>query len=292
MRITENILTEKYLYNQKRIQEKILKTQTQLTTNNKLQKLTDSLGDSLDAIRLDSQIRRTEAYQKNISNAKDFVDASIRSLENVGNEIQKIISQVVNVDNPINDKNIVTVGLSIKSSFEAVVNFLNEKHNGMYLFGGTDFTNKPWSIDADGKAVSNSTNVTGEIKVQLTDNIKETMNVTGDKIQNTDVLNTINEIIDAFNAGTLPDRALTDRLVNAYKEVLSVQALAGEKYNRLDDIGSMMNNHLDNRKTMLADKMEIDPAQLSVELQYQDYLLQMSYKLASQILPKSILDYV
>lgn len=292
MRITENILTEKYLYNQSQIKEKLLKAQVQLATNNKLQKLTDNLSDSLEVIRLDSQVRRSELYNKNISNSKDFINATNRALDNVTTEAQKIISNIVNVSNPINDKNISTVSQSIKSSLEAIVNSLNEKHNGMFLFGGTDYTDKPWAIDNDGKAQTTTTDFTGEIKVQLTDNVKETMNIPGSRIANTDLLQTINDIIDSFDAGVVPDKDMLDRLMKSYDEIISVQALAGEKYRRIDDINEMMKNNLDNRKIMLASKIEVDPAELAVELQYQDYLLQLSYKMASSILPKSIIDYL
>lgn len=292
MRITENILTEKYLYNQSQIKEKLLKSQVQLATNNKLQKLTDNLSDSLEVIRLDSQVRRSELYHKNIGNSKDFIDAANRALDNVTIEAQRIISNIVNVSNPINDKNISTVGQSIKSSLEAIVNSLNEKHNGMYLFGGTDYTDKPWAIDSDGKVQTTTTDFTGEMRVQLTDNVKETINIPGSRIQSTDLLQTINDIIDSFDAGVVPDKAMLDRLMTSYDEIISVQALAGEKYRRIDDINEMMKNNLDNRKIMLASKIEVDPAELAVELQYQDYLLQLSYKMASSILPKSIIDYL
>jgi len=292
MRITENILTEKYLYNQSIIKEKLLKTQIQLSTNNKLQKLTDNLSDSLEVIRLDTQVRRSELYLKNIDNSLDFIEASTRALDNVTVEVQRIISNIVNVSNPINDKNITTVGLSIKSSLEAIVNSLNEKHNGMYLFGGTDFTDSPWSVDINGKAQTTTVDFSGEMKVQLTDNVKETINIPGNKIQDTNLLQTINDIIDSFDAGNVPDQALLDRLMNSYNEIISVQSLAGEKFRRMDDISVMMKNNLDNRTVMLAKKVEVDPAELAVELQYQDYLLQLSYKMASAILPKSILDYL
>lgn len=292
MRITENILSEKYLYNQNRINEKKLKIQTQITNNSKLEKLTDNLGDSLDAIKLDSQIRKIEAFQNNILKAQDYLSATISSIENVASETQKVISQVINSDNPLNEINFATITQTIKGSIQAIVQSLNEKRNDMYIFGGTDFSDSPWEIDATGRAVRNATTVTGEIKVQLTQNIKETMNVTGDKIESTDLIDTLNDILDSFEANTVPDAALKERLTNAYKSVVNLQSLNGEKFNRLDDINTLLEKQLTDTQDLLAEKQEVDQAELAVELQYQDYLLQLSYKMAATILPKSILDYL
>ncbi|MEW6194110.1 MAG: hypothetical protein AB1521_03020 [Bacteroidota bacterium] len=292
MRITENILSEKYLYNQNRINEKKLKIQTQLTNNSKLDKLSDNLSDSLDAINLDSQIRRIETFQKNIVNAKDYLNATISSLENVADETQSIINQVINSDNPLNAVNFDTITQSVKGSLQAIVQSLNEKRNGMYIFGGTDFSDSPWEIDANGRAIRTSTTVTGEIKVQLTQNIKDTMNVTGDKIEDTDLIDTINDILDSLEAGTVPDDTLKGRLTDAYNSVVNLQSLNGDKYNRLEDIDILLDKQLTDTQDLLSKKQDVDQAELAVELQYQDYLLQLSYKLASTILPKSILDYL
>ncbi|MEG8945567.1 hypothetical protein [Rosettibacter firmus] len=291
MRISDNILTQKYLYNQNKINERKVKVQNQLITNSKIDKLSDDLFNSLEIIKIDSQIRKIETYQKNIDYAKEFVNTTINALENIGNETQKIITQVVNIDNPINS-NFKTVAQSVRASLEAIVQNLNTKYNDMYIFGGTNYSNEPWLIDSNGKVINNSTDLTGEVKVQIANGIKDTINVTGDKILNSDLLDTINDIIDSLDAGIAPDKTLKDRLNAAYKEILSIQSLTGEKYNRLEDINTILTKQLQDSQGFLSKRKEIDPAQLAIDLQYQDYLLQLSYKLASSILPKSILDYL
>ncbi|MBS3945818.1 MAG: hypothetical protein KGZ42_09995, partial [Melioribacter sp.] len=96
MRITENLLSERYLYNQNRINEKKLKIQSQITNNTKLEKLSDNVGDSLEAIKLDSTIRKIETFQKNITYAKDYLSIATDSIENIADETQKIIGQIMN----------------------------------------------------------------------------------------------------------------------------------------------------------------------------------------------------
>lgn len=292
MRITDNMLTDKYLYNQSRINERKIKIQTQITNNSKLDKLSDNLSDSLQAIKLNSQIVKKENYQKNIGNAKSFVNTTNYALENVAAQTQKIISQVTSLDNALSADNFASINESVKNYLQEIVQNLNEKQNDMYVFGGTNFTTKPWDIDASGKAVTNSADMGGEIKVQLSANIKDTINVTGTKIENTDLLDTVNDIIDALSTNTVPDQTLKDRLTSAFNEIIALQSSNGEKLNKLEDINSLLENQLVDAKESLSKVEGVDQAELVVDLEYQDYLLQLSYKLASSILPKSILDYL
>lgn len=292
MRITENLLSDRYLYNQNRINEKKLKMQSQLINNTKLETLSDNVGDSLEAIKLASQIRKIETYQKNIVSAKDYLNTAVNSLEIVTGETQKVLGQVLVADNEMNTANISTIAKSIKVSLSAIVDSLNEKRNDMYVFGGTDYSDAPWKIDENGRAVRNSTNVNGEIKVQLTQSIKDTMNVTGNKIEETDLIDTLNDLLDLFEAGNKPDKAIKDRLNNAYNSLVNLQSLNGDKLNRLDDISALLEKQLMDSRELISKKQDIDPTKLIVDVQYQDYLLQMSYKLAATILPKSLLDYL
>lgn len=292
MRITENLLSERYLFNQNRINEKKLKMQSQLINNTKLETLSDNVGDSLEAIKLASQIRKIETYQKNIVTARDYLNTAVNSLEIVAGETQKVIGQMMTAENEMNAANIPTIAKSIKASLSAIVDSLNEKRNDMYVFGGTDYSDAPWKIDENGRAVRNSTNLTGEIKVQLTQSIQDTMNVTGDKIESTDLIDTLNDLLDMLEAGNQPDKAIRDRLTNSYNELINLQSLNGDKLNRLDDIGTLLEKQLNDSRELISKKQDIDPAKLIVDVQYQDYLLQMSYKLAATILPKSLLDYL
>lgn len=291
MRVTDNLITEQYINIHNKISERKLKIQTQLANNSRLDKLTDDLSDSLDSIKLNSQIRKYEVFKKNIDSSKDFLNMSVNALDNISTEIQKIMQVAVQAEDPLNVNNFATFYESVKSSLQGIIQNLNTEHSDMYLFGGTNYSAKPFDIAAD-RAVVNSTDLTGEIKVQINQNVKDTINITGDKIVNSDLLDTVNDILDSLQSGVAPGKALRDRLTNAYNEILSIQSSAGEKINRLDDISITIDKQMMNAQELLGKKQEIDVPALVIELQNQDYLLQLSYKLSASILPKSLLDYL
>jgi flagellar hook-associated protein 3 FlgL len=292
MRITEGMLANKYLFAEKKITEKKTKISTQIASNSKFENVSDDVTGSLNAIRVNTQMSRTSAYIKNVQNASDFVKSSLTSLDRATTEMQNIVTLVSNSENALNEPNYSTMVQSIKDSLSAIVQSVNEKHNGMSLFGGTNFSDDFASIDVNGKAVVSATDHSGEIKVQISANTKETMNIPGSKITATGIFDAINNIIDSLAGGTAPTQAQQDALTLANNKLINVQTLAGEKLNRLDNVNEILATRNTNNETLLANIQGVDTAKLSTELNEQDYLLQITYKLLANAFPQSLFDYL
>jgi flagellar hook-associated protein 3 FlgL len=292
MRITEGMLSDRYLKNYNKIAEQKQKLQTQLATNSKINTLSDDLIGALQSIKVEAQIKKTDTYIKNVQTANEFMTSSLDSLDNMTTEIQKIMKIVTSASNPLNVVNYPSMLQSIKDSLNAIVQDTNAKHNDMYLFGGTNYTTMPVTIDINGKAVITTEDVSGEVKVQLSQNVTDAINIPGNKIFGTGIFSAINNIIDSFEAGNAPDAALKTGLNDAYNQLLNVQTIGGEKLNRFEDISALLSNQQTNLTRTLANIQGIDVAKLAVDLQQQDYLLQISSKLFANIFPKSIYDYL
>ena len=292
MRITEGMLTDQYVNNYNRIAEQKQKLQTQLSTNSKINTLSDDLIGALQSIKVEAQIKKTDTYLKNAQTAKEFMTASLDSLDNMNTEIQKIMKTLISASDPLNAANFPSMLESVKGSLNAIVQDMNVKQNGMYLFGGTNYTTEPATIDADGKAVVTVEDISGEVKVQLSQSVNDEINIPGNKIVDTGIFSAINNIIDCFEAGNAPDAALKSALDDSYNQLLNVQTIGGEKSNRFDDISALLNNQQTNLTGTLSDIQGVDIAKLTVDLQQQDYLLQISAKLFATTFPKSLYDYI
>lgn len=292
IRVTEGMTTDTYLYNNNKIAAQKLKIQTELATNSKIATLSDDLPGALESIKIEMQIKRTENYLKNADDSKDFINSSLTSLTSITDQLQKVMPLVTSTDDPLNKQNYPTIVQSIKDSLQQMVSAVNTKHNDMYLFGGTNYSAPPVSIDASGKAVLTANDLSGEVKVQISSNMSNTMNIPGNKIFDTKVFESLNSIIDSLTAGTTPTQTQQSDLNDAYNKLLGIESLAGENLNRISDSSDVLNTRLTNYKELLVKKQEINPQELVVDLQNQDYLLQMSYKLLSQQMQKSILQYI
>ena len=62
--------------------------------------------------------------------------------------------------------------------------------------------------------------------------------------------------------------------------------------NQLNATSNVLNSQKLTLQGLLSQEQDVDIAQATVDLQAQDYSLQMSYKIASMILPKSLLDFL
>lgn len=293
MRVTEGLMTDKFLYNQQKILNRKAKVQTQIATNTKIDTLSDDLLGSLQSIKVQSHIKKTENYLQNADTVKEFMTASLQSFDSMNTEIQKIMVTADDALNPLNVQNYGTMAQSVKDSLSAIVQGLNTKHNDMYLFGGTNYQEKPVEIDpATGKAIVSTGDFSGEIKTQVSRNASQVMNIPGSKILATGLFETLNSIIDSFTSGTAPTQTEKDNLNNAFKDLLNLQSLGGQTVNRMDDVNSMLSNQKTSLEETYSKIQDVDLPELSVDLQNQEYLLQVSYKLLSQSFPKSLFDYL
>ncbi|PKL82177.1 MAG: hypothetical protein CVV24_11505 [Ignavibacteriae bacterium HGW-Ignavibacteriae-3] len=291
MRVTENSITGNYLYNQQQILKSRTKIQMQLATNSKIQTLSDDVTASLESMKINSQIKKTDVYLDNAKKVQQFMDASLGSLDSITSQIQKIMTLAVDAENPLNANNLGLMSDSIKGSLTSIIQNVNAKHNDMPLFGGTNFRDVPVTQDADGKAVLSAEDFSGEMKTQVSQNIKQAMNIPGSKILGSGLFESINSIIDSLDAGNVPTSAQKADLEAAYKNLLNIQSLGGQTINRMDDLSQMLTTQQTNLQYMLADKQNIDPAELTIELQYKDYLLQLTNKLLAMNYPRTLFDY-
>ena len=292
MRVTEGSITSTYLYNQQQVLKRKTQIQTELATNSKIQTLSDDVTGSLESIKINSQLQKTDTYVQNGVNAKQFMNSSLQSIDNMTVEIQKILTTSINAENPLNVQNYGTMAQSIKDSLSAIVQNMTAKQNDMPLFGGTNFKDAPVTIDVNGKAVVSAADFSGEMKAQISQDVKQTFNIPGSKILGTGLFESINNIIDSLNAGNFPTKAQQADLENALHTILNIQSLGGQSINRMEDINQMLTNQKSNLQEMLSNKQGIDVAALSVELQNKDYLLQITNKLLANNYPKSLFDYL
>jgi flagellar hook-associated protein 3 FlgL len=110
--------------------------------------------------------------------------------------------------------------------------------------------------------------------------------------QEVDIFNTLMAVKESLAAGQVPSEQLTNRIKDFNIHILDKTAEAGNIINQLLDAEELLSNREILTEGFISDEMEVDVAKAMIDLQMQDYLLQVSYELAAMILPKSILDYL
>ncbi|WP_337872133.1 flagellar hook-associated protein FlgL [Ignavibacterium sp.] len=110
--------------------------------------------------------------------------------------------------------------------------------------------------------------------------------------QDLDIFNQLKLIINNLRNG-IPPTDQQRAAVNAFNSrVVSKLSEIGNVVNQFTAIESMLNQQNLDLTESNAQINSVDAAKAIIELQGQDYLLQLSQKLAATILPKSLLDYL
>lgn len=110
--------------------------------------------------------------------------------------------------------------------------------------------------------------------------------------QKTDIFNTIKNISRNLRNGVLPTDEQTAEVDKFYIRILERLSEIGNIINQFNSFENLLNQQTFNLQQTNQDIGEVDLAKSIMELQNQDYLLQITQKIAASILPKSIMDYL
>ena len=137
-----------------------------------------------------------------------------------------------------------------------------------------------------------SNNINFNFDASLLDEKNQVSSLSLSANQKNDIFNTLIDIRNSIKAGKQPTQEQMDQVTNFNNHLLDKIAENGNVTNQLNDMSSLIDNQKLEVQKLVSNIQDVDVAQASIDLQNQDYLLQLSYKLSSMILPKSILDYL
>ncbi len=297
MRISDSMMQNNFLRSLNSSKEKMEKLQTQIASNSKITKPSDSPSGASKIMRFNANITQTKDFVGNIDNSLAFVQESMTSLEYILDESTKILVNLAEIQNPSNDGNLNAFANQIDSSLNILLESANVEFNGQYLFAGTDDSKVPYGFSDDGLTVELKANdVSGNRRVKISKNLTQNINVSGSKlfgdINGTDIFNKLIEIRDNLKNGIRPTDADVETIENFSASVRDNLSEVGNIFNRLESSKEILQNQVLTLEGLISKESEVDIAAASIELQNYDYSLQLSYKMSSMFLTRSLLDYI
>jgi flagellar hook-associated protein 3 FlgL len=297
MRISDSMLQSNFLSNLNNSKEKMQKLQTQVASNNKINNPSDSPSGAAKIMRFNANISQTKDFIKNVDNSTAFLQESIRGLEYILDETTKVLVNLTEVENPRNDSNLNSFADQIDASLNIILESANTEFNGQFVFGGTDDSQSPYGYSDDNSAIELKVDdVSGERKVKISKNITQKLNVTGSdlfgNLDGTDIFNKLIEIRDNLRNGIKPTDEDVQTIEDFSTSVRNHLSEAGNVSNKLDASSEILSNQVLTLEDLVSKEREVDLASAMIDLQNYDYSLQLSYKMSSMFLAKSILDYI
>ncbi len=152
------------------------------------------------------------------------------------------------------------------------------------------------SIDGKAPAMTNITVPGNKIEFLLDSSQilekNQAASVTNTANQKTSIFNTLIAIRDNLKNGIAPTADQEAAVQSFYNNLLNKESKMGNVQNQMESVQTLLQGKSSNYKDLISSDMDVDVAKLLIDLQNQQYVLETSYKMASMILPKSLMDYL
>ncbi|RKY58922.1 MAG: flagellar hook-associated protein 3 [Candidatus Neomarinimicrobiota bacterium] len=292
MRVTQSMMTRTLISNLNKGRESMSTSQSIMSTGKNLQSASDDPVKYATTTRYKETYSQNEQYQKNILDAKGWVDTTSSILNDIYSNVLSAKDLAYSAaDSSSSTEELETMADQLEGFISEIYSLTNSKYLGKYLFSGTrTVEDKPF--DYDGSTVDYIGNE-GKITRRISEGYDATINISGDEIMNTDVFENLISLRDAMLAG---DRsAISDSigaLEQSAQDILSIQSKTGSLSNLLD----MTNNRLEvantNLSSLISELEDADLTEVIAQYNSNELAYQAALQATSSVLNLNILDFL
>jgi flagellar hook-associated protein 3 len=248
------------------------------TSNNTLQKI-NITGEELfnSAIKYTGNFNSADA----VGTAKTF---SQKIFDGDGNEF------TIEMEFTKSAANTYTLNTGVKDSTDNVVysgtNSLGFNPATGKITGLDGTTAQKLQVSVPGKNLDFTFDVSGLMESNKATTVNSSMNLNGN------IFNTIISIRENLKNGNMPNDNQLDLLNGFSQHFLNKVSELGNIQNNLTSASELLSREETEVTSLLSQENDVDMAEYAIELQNYQNALEVSYKISSIMLPKSLLDYI
>ena len=149
-RITNSMMTSKFLSNMKRNLNNMSTLQNQLASGKEILRTSQNPFAATRNKQLANQISDNEQYNANIKDTSNWLDTTDTALAQAGNVMARIKELMVKAGNgAYSEDEIATIKNEVVEKSKELAQIMNTTFDGAYIFGGTKGTSKPVTVDSN-----------------------------------------------------------------------------------------------------------------------------------------------
>ncbi|AGX06249.1 MULTISPECIES: flagellar hook-associated protein FlgL [Bacillus] len=286
MRVTQSMLSNNMLRNLSNSYTKLGKLQDQIATQKKFTKPSDDPVSAMMAMNYRTDLNRIEQYQRNIGEAKNWIDSTDDAMDKGIMALQRIRELTVQASNGTLEgdqkKNIME---EIKQLKEHLIDIGETQVGGKYIFNGTQTNVKPEGNGQFGE---------GAINLEVFSNIKIQVNMNGNEVFG-DMLTDSGDIqglINALDADSPEIGGYLEKVDKYIDQMLAGRAKIGAKQNRIE----LMDDRLQQQEVfstrILSDNEDVDMEKVIMEMTTQESVHRAALSIGSRIIQPSLMDFL
>ncbi|AXF56311.1 flagellar hook-associated protein FlgL [Salicibibacter kimchii] len=292
MRVTQSMISSQTLTNIQNNNSKLANLQEQLSTGKKINRPSQDPVVATSSMRHRTELREIEQYDRNVSEAKSWMESADISLDTVNQTMQRMREITVQASNDTYDENQrQAMAEEVGQLISHIEDLANTQVNNNYIFNGTDTTNAP--VDLAGGHFPDAD--TDEVTLELMDGVEVPINVSADQIFHEDMFADLQEL-----KSKLEDPDTSDETFDAFlstidghlDEVLRAEAELGARVNRVEMIEGRLGNQNEIATRIMSENEDADIAEVIIDLVTQESLHQAALAAGSRIIQPSLMDFL
>ena len=156
MRVTQSSLTRNYMKNLNRNISNLATSNDRLSSMRKFSRVSENTNAAAQAFTVREQLYKNEQFLNNISDAQGELSAAESNSMTVNKIMQQVGERMVQgINGTNNDEVKAIIGNEIKSLKEQIVQTMNAKFGDKFVFGGSNNSEPPFTVNAAGKLTFN-----------------------------------------------------------------------------------------------------------------------------------------
>ncbi|MEJ5244398.1 MAG: hypothetical protein WHV28_01675 [Bacteroidota bacterium] len=330
MRISNGLTVNTYLRNLDNIQNQKYKNEIRLSTGKNIVNLADAPEKLVRVKNMDFLISDNEKYKYIIDQSIREMQAAEDKLQSISDKIGEIRQLAVDSTHAGAAGNTYSLGVYVRGLLEDIIKEANTDFNGKLLFSGTkstvdsitpespQTTNLPFEIVQEQATPDNPSGLKIYFKGNFEDRIinkdsktTEKINVTANEMFGAGGTEFFENIIKLYNVLSFKSdgtpRQETDPLskfdvdeINNLQAKLAVTneqlnkltAQLSARRNRMENISSQMSEEVIRYKELKTINEDTDYAKVTMDLRLEEIALQYSLQVGSNLLQKSLMDFL
>ena len=184
MRITQNTLFSRALFDMQRGLFRYSQLQTEVATGRRVNRPSDDPAAALQIMPLRGELRDLEQFNQNVSLARETLNTSAASLEDGSSVMQRVRELATQAANgTLSGSDRESISAEVDQLLDQMLGIANSRRGERYLFGGTETGSQPFTLETVGGRTRAVYQGNGQsLEVDVAPGVSTGVNVPGDSI--------------------------------------------------------------------------------------------------------------
>lgn len=282
----------------------IWQTQTQqqtslleLSTGKRVNKPSDDPLASAQMVANSDQSSRTDQYLHNVDTLTGQLQTADSALSSVVTAVTRAISLgVQGSTGTVSDANRQQIAQDLVGIQAQVLQLANTEVNGTFLFGGTETTAPPFTLDSTSATGVTYNGNDATNSVQIADGLNVKTNMPGSQLfqgTNANIFGALQQLITSLQTGSTANaQTATNQLRDAFDTLTSQRIFYGNTVNQLNSTQTFLQQEKVSLSSQATNLIGADITKSASDLTRAQTAYNATLAAAAKILPTSLLDYL